>query len=95
MRLTGLDVLRALAVLLVLGRHPPGGLATVMDSPSLRLWWNAGWVGVDLFFVLSGFLIGGLLFAEAKKTGRIRLGRFWVRRAFKILPPYAAFLAAL
>jgi peptidoglycan/LPS O-acetylase OafA/YrhL len=56
-----LDILRAIAVLLVLGRHG--------DGPTL--WRSAGWVGVDLLFVLSGFLISGLLFSEYKKTGGI------------------------
>jgi peptidoglycan/LPS O-acetylase OafA/YrhL len=55
---------------------------------------SVGWVGVDLFFVLSGFLISRLLFQELEKTGRIRLGRFWLRRGFKIWPSYfAAYLS--
>ena len=61
-----------------------------------RLWQNGGWTGVDLFFVLSGFLIGGLLFAEAKKTNRIRVGRFLYRRGMKIYPAYyVLFLATI
>ncbi len=47
-----------------------------------------GWAGVDLFFVLSGYLISGLLFAEYKKTGMIRFRRFAFRRAFKIYPAF-------
>ena len=49
--------------------------------------------GVDLFFVLSGFLIGGLLFKELRETGRLDVRRFLVRRAFKIWPPYFTFIA--
>src|SRR5262245_57275931 len=94
-RLVGLDVLRAVAVLLVLGHHPPTGRPSSDEPSALFLWWHVGWIGVDLFFVLSGFLIGGLLFEEAKKTGDICLRRFWVRRAFKILPPYFVFLAVV
>jgi peptidoglycan/LPS O-acetylase OafA/YrhL len=45
-----------------------------------------GYVGVDVFFVISGFLITGLLVRERSATGRIRLGGFWVRRARRLLP---------
>jgi peptidoglycan/LPS O-acetylase OafA/YrhL len=70
------------AILLVLGRH----------FPYYRLWTRAGWIGVDLFFVISGFLISGLLFSEFKATGVIDFRRFFIRRGFKIYPPYYAFL---
>jgi len=53
---------------------------------------EAGWIGVDLFFVLSGFLISGLLFADIQQLGRVRIGRFLVRRGFKIYPPLIVFL---
>ena len=82
MRLRQLDILRAVAILLVLGRH-------FSFSETLS---RGGWSGVDLFFVLSGFLISGLLFAEFKKGGRIDLGRFLIRRGFKIYPPFYAFM---
>jgi peptidoglycan/LPS O-acetylase OafA/YrhL len=52
-------------------------------------------VGVDLFFVLSGFLVSGLVFRELDQTGHIDLGRFWVRRAFKILPSFWLYLGFL
>jgi peptidoglycan/LPS O-acetylase OafA/YrhL len=77
-----LDVLRGIAILLVLGHH----------FGSLAPWRRGGWMGVDLFFVLSGFLISGLLFSEHKRTGQIKFSRFFVRRGFKIYPPYFAFL---
>jgi peptidoglycan/LPS O-acetylase OafA/YrhL len=59
MRNAGLDILRIVAVLLVIGRHielpeNPGTILTTLN--------RGGWVGVDLFFVLSGFLVSGLLF---------------------------------
>jgi peptidoglycan/LPS O-acetylase OafA/YrhL len=52
-------------------------------------------MGVDLFFVLSGFLIGGLLVTELQKYGRIDVPRFLVRRGLKIYPPYFVFIAYL
>lgn len=50
--------------------------------------YQIGWSGVDLFFVLSGFLISGLLFDEYKQLGHIHIGRFWIRRGFKIYPSF-------
>lgn len=47
-----------------------------------------GWLGVDLFFVLSGFLVSGLLFTEYQKHGNLKPGLFLVRRGFKIYPVY-------
>ncbi len=51
-----------------------------------------GWTGVDLFFVLSGFLVGGLLLKEVKDTASVQGKRFLFRRAFKIWPAYYAYL---
>jgi len=83
-RVQQLDVLRGVAVLLVLVHHSPGGEGALL---------RAGWTGVDLFFVLSGFLVSGLLFKEHLRTGRIRPGRFYVRRGLKIYPNFYAMLA--
>lgn len=52
-----------------------------------------GWIGVDLFFVLSGYLIGGQLLAPLARREPIKLGRFFVRRALRIMPAYLAILA--
>jgi len=52
-----------------------------------------GWSGVDLFFVLSGFLVSGLLFNEYKKSQSIKPGRFLIRRGFKIYPGFIFFIA--
>src|SRR5262249_31467789 len=51
-------------------------------------WYSIGWSGVDLFFVLSGFLIASLLFNEFKLTGGIDVRRFLIRRGFKIYPAF-------
>jgi peptidoglycan/LPS O-acetylase OafA/YrhL len=80
-----LDILRGLAVLLVVLRHIP--LAGKLPQP-FRTVQPIGWVGVDLFFVLSGFLISSLLFEEQKRTGRLNVVRFWCRREMKIWPAY-------
>jgi peptidoglycan/LPS O-acetylase OafA/YrhL len=78
MRIKRLDILRCFAVLLVVLYH--GELPWRIAS--------AGYVGVDLFFVLSGFLISGLLFAEYKKRGSINFARFFIRRSLKIYPSF-------
>ncbi len=78
-RLAGLDGLRAVAVLLVVVYHLfPGWLV------------RSGFIGVDVFFVISGFLITTLLLRERARTGRVRLRRFWTRRARRLLPALAA-----
>jgi peptidoglycan/LPS O-acetylase OafA/YrhL len=69
-----LQGLRAIAVLLVVLNHA--------GVPVLE----GGYVGVDVFFVLSGFLITGLLLAQAERRGSVSLGEFYVRRARRILP---------
>src|SRR5207248_2040034 len=84
------DVLRALAVLLVLGRHMtvcPRQTSAVLHAIT-AVWSRGGWLGVDLFFVLSGFLVSGLLFREQEKFGTIQAKRFLIRRGFKIYPAF-------
>jgi peptidoglycan/LPS O-acetylase OafA/YrhL len=73
-RLRPLDGIRALAVLAVLATH-----AGIPFLPG-------GFAGVDVFFVLSGFLITSLLYDELVVTGRIDIGAFWTRRARRLLP---------
>ncbi|MDQ5928954.1 MAG: Peptidoglycan/LPS O-acetylase OafA/YrhL, contains acyltransferase and SGNH-hydrolase domain [Bacteroidota bacterium] len=80
-RLRELDFLRGIAILLVLFRHQK-----LIDFTS-----KIGWIGVDLFFVLSGFLVSGLLFQEYMKFGNIKPKLFLIRRAFKIYPIYFLF----
>jgi peptidoglycan/LPS O-acetylase OafA/YrhL len=83
-RIHSLDFLRGLAVLLVLFRHLPND----ETSGVLHFVQSIGWTGVDLFFVLSGFLISGLLFTEFNRTGKLNVKRFWLRRGLKIWPSY-------
>lgn len=93
-RLVALDVLRGVAVLLVVARHVGDPTASAPAAEwAMAALVRGGWIGVDLFFVLSGFLIAGLLFREHAFHGRIRVGRFLVRRGLKIYPPFYALLA--
>lgn len=91
-RLIQLDLLRGIAIILVLRRHygGPGGAGFL--QPLDDLWNRIGWAGVDLFFVLSGFLVGGLLMQEYSKEGVINAKRFIIRRIFKIWPLYYVYL---
>jgi peptidoglycan/LPS O-acetylase OafA/YrhL len=82
-RAPGLDGVRALAVLTVIGFHEgASGL-------------SGGFLGVDIFFVLSGFLITDLLVARYHRTGRLDLAGFWTRRARRLLPALAAMLVVV
>jgi len=97
-----LDLFRGLAVILVMFAHillpseynshlyigKPNFLENV--TKFLR---TGGWIGVDLFFVLSGFLVSSLLFSEYKKHDNIKVKLFLIRRGFKIYPSFFIFLA--
>ena len=95
-RTAALDTLRGVAVLLVLARHMPvpGALPAWLGVP-LAAVQRGGWAGVDLFFVLSGFLVSGLLFREWTRHGELRAGRFLIRRGFKIYPAFYAMFAVV
>lgn len=83
-KLHGLDHLRALAIALVLLYH----YRAFKHPEWIDIVGQFGWTGVDLFFVLSGFLISGQLFREIEKKGRISLKTFFTKRFFRIIPPY-------
>jgi peptidoglycan/LPS O-acetylase OafA/YrhL len=78
-----LDGLRGIAVLLVMAGH--------FEVVGFR---RGGIVGVTIFFALSGFLITALLAEEHERSGRARLGRFYLRRAYRLLPALVVFVAA-
>jgi peptidoglycan/LPS O-acetylase OafA/YrhL len=79
----GLDGIRAVAVLAVIAYH--------LDAP----WMRGGFLGVDLFMVLSGYLITSLLLLEHERSGRVSLRAFWARRVRRILPAVVVLLGAL
>ncbi|MEW6583771.1 MAG: acyltransferase, partial [Actinomycetota bacterium] len=79
----GVDGLRAVAVAAVVAFHLGAG------------WLPGGFLGVDVFFVISGYLITSLLLAEREATGRVDLKRFWVRRARRLLPAVFVMLAVV
>ena len=80
-----LDTLRTIAILLVMGMH----------FNHFALLNRIGGNGVDLFFVLSGYLISGLLFREYAQTGEIQIGRFLLRRGLKIWPALYFYLLVM
>lgn len=75
--ISGLDGLRAIAAMIVVLYHLVPGIA------------EAGYIGVDMFFVISGFLITALLVKEKEARGKISVRSFWVRRIRRLLPAVA------
>ncbi|WUR15549.1 acyltransferase [[Empedobacter] haloabium] len=88
-RLYGLDTLRALAILLVFANHY---VNFVTHRPTLGAVGEIGWAGVDLFFALSGYLIGNQIFASLRQ-GTFSLPVFYARRLLRTLPNYYVVLA--
>jgi peptidoglycan/LPS O-acetylase OafA/YrhL len=87
-----LDGLRGIAVLLVLWAHvPTGSLGTTLETAKLFV--KPGYLGVDVFFVLSGFLITRILLAD--REAGVPLSWFWARRFLRIFPIYYLLLAVL
>src|SRR5262249_28328029 len=82
-----LDGARAVAIGLVVLVHYPWHVGFLASAP-----FHGGFLGVDAFFVLSGFLITTLLLEEHAASGRVSLRRFYARRAFRLLPALAVLL---
>ena len=89
-RLPGLDLLRAVAIVWVMLFHSfiVGGLGSDFNWLS-----QFGWAGVDIFFVLSGFLIGTQVFRQLQRSAGFSVSGFYARRAWRILPAFIVVLA--
>jgi peptidoglycan/LPS O-acetylase OafA/YrhL len=95
-RITALDGLRGISISFVVIGHlinhrygPPNGDPSSSVTGVLSLW------GVALFFVISGFIITRLALSEYKTKGRFHIGAFYIRRFFRIIPPFYTYLAFL
>jgi peptidoglycan/LPS O-acetylase OafA/YrhL len=88
-----LDGLRAISVLMVVAAHTNGSLSRLI--PFIPSWLYSFWgtLGVETFFVISGFLITHLLLQELHTTGTVSLKRFYFRRALRIFPPFYVYMA--
>lgn len=92
-RIPTLDGLRAVAIIFVMVAH---AVKTEPFSEAVGRtlgFFRFGSLGVDIFFVFSGFLITTLLLRESKNTGRISLGKFYARRVIRIIPAYCFYIA--
>lgn len=89
-----LDVVRGVAILLAMGWHFNAQTGVTFFDALLEPGRRFGWAGVDLFFVLSGFLIGGLVLREREKTGGFDANEFLLRRAIRLWPVVWVFLVA-
>ena len=89
-----LDGMRAISILLVVIAHSSLNFSRWIKLP-LGTYLLFAHLGVSVFFVISGFLITGLLLKEWDATGTIRLKRFYLRRAFRIFPPFYLYLAII
>ena len=89
-RSTGLDTLRALAITLVFTYHY---MVFVSREPTFGWVSVVGWLGVDLFFVLSGYLIGNQVFAGMARGEQLSLKNFYARRALRTWPAFWVVLA--
>lgn len=96
-QIPALDAIRAIAVLVVILSHfypMIWNIYVLLPTPELAntLPFYYGWTGVDLFFILSGYLIGRQLWREKQSTGTIQIWEFIVRRGFRIWPLYFAMI---
>jgi peptidoglycan/LPS O-acetylase OafA/YrhL len=91
MRIKSIDFLRFLAVVLVLFRHFDVKSYSITNTYFYKCvseLQNIGWIGVDMFFVISGFLVSSLIFRELDYKQTFNVKRFLIRRGFKIYPSF-------
>lgn len=94
-RIPCLDGLRAISILLVIVGHAYQG---IYHFDPVEPWWTIlgnGNLGVEIFFVISGFLITSLLLREKEKYGDISLRNFYIRRLFRIFPPFYFYIGVI
>lgn len=96
LQIPALDMLRAAAILWVILHHMAvAGFLAPVTNPVTVKFFDAGPAGVDLFFVLSGYLITTIVLAELVKTDRLDVPRFWYRRWMRTLPAYYVTLGVM
>src|ERR1700740_281017 len=89
-RIPALDGWRGLAILLVTVQH-----VAIATRFRYQIWANLGALGVDIFFVVSGYIITLYLIREIDGTSTIDIGSFYLRRAFRILPLVYVYLTVM
>ena len=94
-RLLTLDIVRGTAILLVLAFHFRQPLGVPLLDIVLQPVFAAGWIGVDLFFVLSGFLVGRIILEDASSSAGLDRRRFFQRRILRLWPVLLVYLATL
>jgi peptidoglycan/LPS O-acetylase OafA/YrhL len=94
-RQIGLDAVRGIAILLVLQFHFNQPVGVDAFDMLLRPFRTTGWIGVELFFVLSGFLVGGIVLAENAAPAGFDWRRFLLRRGFRLWPILYLYVVAL
>lgn len=94
-RIPSLDGLRAISIGLVIFSHLLGTDGFPLGARAFGAAGDVGYLGVRVFFVISGFLITSLLLKERDKTGTVSLLGFYTRRAFRIFPAFYAFILAM
>ena len=94
-RIPSLDGWRAISIALVMIAHGYDVVGFPSETGSVWRWLPSGTFGVEVFFVISGFLITYLLLKEVDRTGTISIRQFYLRRIFRIMPPFILFIVTI